>query len=323
LVTGYEQQVFSNRIAVINFYWGLMPLFLCTKQYKEKAMSYNFLINANQIINNNLDHKVINTAYSLSQHIYENRKYKIKNSIKFNHFLTPADVAVPRKLLEPGVIYRVEWIPSRKRVGEEICGLPKGKFVEFVSTSSIPMGDWDFPEDTHHPTSITIKNVGDVYKRLIAYTKQHNSLWKVYLTPGGVRAFDISRNINSKEFKKDFKSLNIDPCYARLAMNQPRPDVYSKIPKYNLLYPKQSWAFRLSGKPNRKNDFVALYLGTVGNGKALSYNSRIVKEYHDKPIQKYCRQNNIDLDFAKELATKHLDSIPLQFRSSIQKQIES
>lgn len=294
-------------------------------------------LNAKQIIQRNIARfpqsaDELRLAQQYHDKIEENQLYRLKNELARGNKVTPKDVGLPQQLLEPGVIYRRDWLGNKFDQFARPDGLPNGGYVDFISTDRVPMGDWDFPESTHPDSSITIRNVGDVYDKLHGYTVDNpDSRWQVYLTPGGVRAFDIAREIKPRDFnagnkyavRGDFKELAIDPNYAKMAVNKINP---TRITKYDMLYPSQGWAARISGKPGRADDFVAFPLGEVGTGIVNPYNRRILDEYHDLPIMRSMMQDGMTPNklpsSGLELLNYHLDSIPNNYKFGIEQNLE-
>lgn len=244
--------------------------------------------------------------------------------------LTPSDVAHPKVMLEPGVWYQSQWQRNKLEPGTLPNGLPKGRYVDFIGFGEVPMGDWDFPDPIHHHSSVSIKDVGDVYDSLLKYTTDNpNSVWQTYLTPGGVRAFELGEQMTPREFADGmypnswdnrFIQLNVDENYGRLAVKQPQQSVYPN-------YPAQSFNARISGKPGREGkDFVAYPLNIVGEGMQSPYNRRIVREYHDIPILRSMAQDGMQPGVLPvsglELLNAHLDSIPTQYREQIERKME-
>lgn len=266
----------------------------------------------------------------------------------------------PQIQLEPGVWYRREWMKNKLNPGTLDNGLPNGSYVDFIGTAKVPMGDWDFPDAIHHESSVSIKNVGDVYDSLQKYTTDNpNSVWQTYLTPGGVRAFELGQQMTPREFAggmyprssdNRFIQLNVDENYGKLAVEKIAPGQLLRRPALpgepnvngfvslqnvdsnnfgnNINYPTQTFAARVSGKPGREGrDFVAYPLNIVGQGMQSPYNRRIVREYHDIPILRSMAQDGMQPGVLPmsglELLNAHLDSIPTQYRNQIERKLES
>lgn len=262
-------------------------------------------------------------------------------------------VNYPQVQIEPGVWFSRQYMPNKLNPGVREDGLPQGGYVDFVGSARVPMGDWDFPDAIHHESSVSIKDVGDVYDSLQKYTTDNpNSVWRTYLTPGGVRAFELGQQMTPREFAggmypqspdNRFIQLNIDENYGKLAVNMPvtekpslpganwmitkpskKPDNFGK----DMNNPTQAFNARISGKPGREGvDFVAYPLNIVGKGTQNPYNERIVREYHDIPILRSMAQDGMQPGVLPvsglELLNAHLDSIPTQYRNQIERKLES
>lgn len=153
------------------------------------------------------------------------------------------------------------------------------KGIEFVSLSDIPMLDWDWPNEGHRTAEcITITNLKEVLVILEAYLELHPSQSiRVYVTPGGVRAFFLGESISVKEFfeNKGGETLKADPLYVRLAKRL------------------SSFPVRISPKPIRKGDFVASYCCTLGQ-EPNKHLLDVLLKVHDQPIrQKRHRSANV------------------------------
>lgn len=260
----------------------------------------------------------------------EQRASRINNLQAQGNPLTPYSVQYPNIQLEPGVWYHRKWMANKLDPGTLDNGLPQGGYVDFVGSARVPMGDWDFPDAIHHESSVSIKNVGDVYDSLQKYTTDNpNSVWQTYLTPGGVRAFELGEQITPRRFAgmyrqspdNRFIQLNVDKNYARIAVDQTKKPIFPN-------YPAQSFNARISGKPGREGkDFVAYPLNIVGQGMQNPYNRRIVREYHDIPILRSMAQDGMQPGVLPvsglELLNAHLDSIPTQYREQIERKLES
>jgi hypothetical protein len=228
----------------------------------------------------------------------------------------------PKAMVEPGVWFKRDYIKNKsdQRILDD--GRPNGAYVDFYGTAKVPMGDWDFPDAIHHDSSVTIKNLGDTYQSVKEYTNRNpDSLWQMYLTPGGVRGFEIAEQYTPRQFmggvdpdspNNKFAQLNIDPNYAKMAVAIDVPgSQMQRVPSpqevirgvsakelwnpkaiapeelgTNLNQPTQAFHARVSSKPGRAEDFVAYPLGTIGTGITNPYNQRILDEYHDLPIMR-------------------------------------
>jgi hypothetical protein len=271
----------------------------------------------------------------LAKQMWEQQMEQKANRIKYLQSqgkpLTPYDVLYPRVQLEPGVWYHRVWMNNKLNPGTLSSGLPRGGHVDIIGTGKVPMGDWDFPDPIHHDSSVSIKDVGDVYDSLLKYTTDNpNSVWQTYLTPGGVRAFELGQQMTPRKFAAGmypqspdnrFIQLNVDKNYGKIAVDQTKQAIFPN-------YPAQSFNARISGKPGREGkDFVAYPLNIVGEGMQSPYNRRIVREYHDIPILRSMAQDGMQPGVLPvsglELLNAHLDSIPTQYREQIERKLES
>ena len=141
--------------------------------------------------------------------------------------------------------------------------------------SKLPMLDWDWP-DTGHKSSlcVTITSLEDVISCL--GQKVANGVFKLYITPGGVRAFCLSIEASPESFYgRSTQDLCVDPVYISLAIV------------------REMFRFRLSPKQARlqqgRYDWIAMPLGTVvlGNAKVLQRQKELVETYHDAVIAKW------------------------------------
>ena len=149
--------------------------------------------------------------------------------------------------------------------------------IHFTANSDIPMLDWDWP-DTGHKTdeclTITCLNeVLDILKEyLVLYPEQ---AVKVYVSPGGVRAFFIGKRSDVETFfcKEGGLYLGADPLYVQLCIRN------------------NNFPVRVSPKPNRVDDFVAVHVCTLGTpDKVLEAE---LSSYHDKAIKKFVKKNRV------------------------------
>lgn len=146
------------------------------------------------------------------------------------------------------------------------------KGIHFTANNSIPMLDWDWLNKGHKTEAcITITCLNDVLEKLEEYVKVYpEASIRVYVTPGGVRAFFLDKLVTPEEFFSDIEveSLCADPLYIMLCLKR------SKFP------------VRVSPKPSRPGDFVASYVCTVGKEPSPEMLA-ILDSYHDKPIRRF------------------------------------
>ena len=143
-----------------------------------------------------------------------------------------------------------------------------GKGLEVIGARNVAMQDWDWPDEGHiAKNAITVKNLGDVYDRMQQFTSDNpDELWRMYVTPGGVRAFDLAKQRMPYKSYELQSQLNSDPLYA------------------GLVDQRNNWPARVSPKIGREGDFVAVPIAQMGTGVALADNQDYVRRYHDVPI---------------------------------------
>ena len=146
------------------------------------------------------------------------------------------------------------------------------KDVQFTACDSIPMLDWDWPNIGHKTDEcITISCLNDVLVEIKKYLERHPyQSVRIYVTPGGVRAFFLGKQMTVEEFfgAGEGDTMNADPMYV------------------GLCHRRGNFPVRVSPKPNRPGDFVASYVCTLGaepDGEML----RMLNAYHDKPIKRF------------------------------------
>ena len=142
----------------------------------------------------------------------------------------------------------------------------KSKNVHFIAHTHVPMLDWDWPDASHKTDEcITITCLNDVVKEIKEYLKYNQDYVRIYVTPGGVRAFFLKEAKTVEEFNLVLKS---DPVYLDLVKR------------------RGFFSWRISPKPNRSIDWVATHVLTLSNTKPNPELLNIVKEFHDKPISR-------------------------------------
>lgn len=155
----------------------------------------------------------------------------------------------------------------------------------YTGYSHLPMGDWDWADDVHKlADSVTIRDLGDLTQNFMDVKPKGN--YQMYLTPGGVHAFDLSNRENPLSYfaRPDIQALNIDPNYSRMAVNSSIGNIYTE--------PNSSGSFnvRVSAKPERIEkkipDWVGFPIGRMSftdepiNPRSLQELSK----YHDSYI---------------------------------------
>jgi hypothetical protein len=139
------------------------------------------------------------------------------------------------------------------------------------------MLDWDVPNEGHlTKDAITLNSRYEAVNLLQKLCQQNASWrWRVYKTPGGVRAFcmshqwDINKPTEAAVARMLMEHLKCDPCYTHFTFTK-----------------NEGWAARVSKKPARQGDYIAQYLFDIGEGEALSTNTTNIV-IHDALVAKY------------------------------------
>lgn len=142
-----------------------------------------------------------------------------------------------------------------KQFGTEGMSLRKELFLNpadkaispgyFTSSRKTPMVDIDFPGPYHDPLQTTVRNRKEWAQLLKDYMKTKagkKSAFKIYDTPAGIRAFDISkahRGTKPYVWEGPAYELGGDPFYINFAKM------------------KKAYDARVFPKPGRKGDFIA------------------------------------------------------------------
>ena len=127
----------------------------------------------------------------------------------------------------------------------------------------------------HFDRNVTYNTREDAFKDINKYLSsplgQTQSL-RAYNTPGGIRLIDMKNRMTPIQYFK--------PNYGMPGgAIKTDPDYISRR-----LYPGGAFDFRLSPKPGRQNDYVAKYVGTLGQVKTNPKNVFEVDNYHDDLI---------------------------------------
>ncbi len=171
--------------------------------------------------------------------------------------------------LAVGIINRREGrFPLVKRYGKEdyrICG-GEDRGVRYITFRHVMMLDWDVPDVSHKAGEcVTIKEKGEALDILRAYCMEDKKIvFRVYETPGGVRAFVTSKCFDGIE-KQLMEALKCDPLYTQFCVQ------------------RREWSCRVSPKKGRENDYVARYWVTIGEGQEDEGAVELVR-YHDELI---------------------------------------
>jgi hypothetical protein len=160
-----------------------------------------------------------------------------------------------------------EWLNSWLQVSDRVQYRHDTKTgVNYTAFKDIPMGDWDWPNEGHATEQcLTITCLQDVLDTLNEYLSYYEDHVRVYVTPGGVRAFFLGQPRVPQEFWFRFP-FYADPIYRKFTL---KSGIYSA---------------RVSPKPNRAGDFVARYVCTLANAEADPKLLEQLLVHHDQRI---------------------------------------
>jgi len=185
-------------------------------------------------------------------------------------------------VLEPGVYYkRQHKLPTNQvRPTTESPGV----IQEFIGFKDTPMMDWDVAGPYHAERNATIRHLGDVEDRIQNYLKQNpETTLKLYQSPGGYRAFDLTNRQSPIEYNPSFELLDVDPDYR--VISQQKPDVL-KYQGSIAVNDTERFNSRINPKVGRV-DWVAQPIAEIAGANATvdPTSIRRVRMYHDEPIQ--------------------------------------
>lgn len=184
-------------------------------------------------------------------------------------------------VLEPGVYYKRQHMLPADQPRPTLQA--PGKIQEFIGFKDTPMMDWDVAGPYHAERNATIRHLGDVEERIQNYLSQNpQSTLRLYQSPGGYRAFDLTTRQSPTQYNPSFELLDVDPDYRMIS--QQRPDVL----KYEGSIPvndTERFNARIGPKAGRV-DWVAQPIAEIRGTKAVvdPTSVRRVQTYHDEPI---------------------------------------
>ena len=186
-------------------------------------------------------------------------------------------------VLEPGVHYkRQHKLPADQ---SRATVQSPGMIQEFIGFKDTPMMDWDVAGPYHAERNATIRHLGDVEERIQNYlTQRPDATIKLYQSPGGYRAFDLTTRQSPIQYNSSFDLLDVDPDYRMIS--QQKPDVL----KYEGTIPvndTELFNARINPKLNRV-DWVAQPIALIKGTQSIidPESRRRVRVYHDEPIEK-------------------------------------
>lgn len=186
-------------------------------------------------------------------------------------------------VLEPGVYY--------KRQHKVPAGQPRptvqspGVIQEFIGFKDTPMMDWDVAGPYHAERNATIRHLGDVEDRIQNYLQQNpQATIKLYQSPGGYRAFDLTTRQTPTQYNPAFELLDVDPDYRMISQQRPSVLRYEgSIPVNDT----ERFNSRINPKLGRV-DWVAQPIAEIAGAQATidPESMRRVRVYHDEPIER-------------------------------------
>lgn len=191
------------------------------------------------------------------------------------------------KELPPGLAGKIKdvqhWTGSKvftpeDRVYQYLQHAGKTGPIEIGGFNRVPMIDIDTPNMAHFRDEyVTAAGPGEALEQIMQLLRDKKvSSQRMYLTPGGVRSFELGEQMSPQEWWA--KHPVGDPGYRKLSAE-------ARVVGGRSLPP--GFTFRTSPKTIRENDFVAALLGTVSRpgAKRLAENERLVGKYHDRRIK--------------------------------------
>ncbi len=194
-------------------------------------------------------------------------------NLNLSGFRKDPEISYP---LEPGVSYQLKKTPSK------VGGM--GGDVEYISFDNVPMADWDIPSDFHAASNVTVRHLGDVEELVREHLKANpKSSLRLYQTPGGFRAWDLSQRMTPSEYAPQSEAMKVDGDYIRLAQQKTPSEAEG------LTFGGPGFASRISAKPGRAQDWVAQPLTTLRGKDSIPdpTSERLVNAYHDQPIRRH------------------------------------
>jgi len=186
-------------------------------------------------------------------------------------------------VLEPGVYYKRQ---HKLPVNQSRATLQSpGVIQEFIGFKDTPMMDWDVAGPYHAERNATIRHLGDVEERIQNYLQQNpQATIKLYQSPGGYRAFDLTTRQSPIQYNSSFDLLDVDPDYRMIS--QQKPDAL----KYEGTIPvndTERFNSRINPKLGRV-DWVAQPIAEIAGTQAVvdPESMRRVRMYHDEPIER-------------------------------------
>jgi len=185
-------------------------------------------------------------------------------------------------VLEPGVYYKQQHKLDPKVVRPTVNN--PGVIQEFIGFKQIPMMDWDVAGPYHAERNATIRHLGDVEDRIQNYLTQNpETTLRLYQTPGGYRAYDMTSTATPRQYNSAFDLLDVDPDYRMISQQTPAVLKYEGPIAVN---DTERFNVRINPKVGRV-DWVAQPIAQIQGQQAITnVNSRrLIETYHDNVIQ--------------------------------------
>jgi len=185
-------------------------------------------------------------------------------------------------VLEPGVYYKRQHKLPQNQTRPTIES--PGTIQEFIGFKDTPMMDWDVAGPYHANRNATIRHLGDVEERIQNYLKQRpDATIKLYQSPGGYRAFDLTTRQSPLEYDASFNLLDVDPDYRIISQQKPNVLNYEGVIPVN---DTERFNARINPKLNRV-DWVAQPIALIKGTQSVvdPESRRRVRMYHDEPIE--------------------------------------
>jgi hypothetical protein len=137
----------------------------------------------------------------------------------------------------------------------------------------------------HAERNATIRHLGDVEDRIQNYLQQNpQATIKLYQSPGGYRAFDLTTRQTPTQYNPAFELLDVDPDYRMISQQRPSVLRYEgSIPVNDT----ERFNSRINPKLGRV-DWVAQPIAEIAGSQATidPESMRRVRVYHDEPIER-------------------------------------
>lgn len=129
---------------------------------------------------------------------------------------------------------------------------------------NVVLCDWDIAYNSPANNHYTVASLNEVDALMNSWIEKNiDQFWIGYKTPAGARAFLASKEVDYEEHLHILKSLRTDRLYL-ISFKK-----------------RKTSSIRMSPKRNRKNDYIACFWKTWGNGLPILSIENTIK-IHDK-----------------------------------------